>query len=115
MTSVLRHSIALLSIALHLFAAVAVEYVPHDGHESGPSRVPAFMAHDCGPHERHLPMDCNRVCAVCVYAFSLAATCGVGPSVPASRAADAPLARQSRQRADSPDLYYSGKRGPPTA
>jgi hypothetical protein len=115
MTSVLRHSIALLAIALHLFAAVAVEYVHHDGHETGSSRVPAFISHDCGPNERHLPIDGDRVCAFCVYAFSLVAAGIVSPAVPDVPAAHAPLAERSGQRADSSDLYHSGKRGPPAA
>jgi len=113
MISVLRHSLALLAIALHLFAAVAIEYAHHDGHETGSSHVPAFMSHDCGPHERHLPIDGNRVCAVCINAFSLVATCIISPAVLDVPAAQGPLAEPAGQRADASDLYHSGKRGPP--
>jgi hypothetical protein len=113
MISVLRHSLALLAIALHLFAAVAIEYAHHDGHETGSSHVPAFMSHDCGPHERHLPIDGNRVCAVCINAFSLVATCIISPAVLDVPAAQGPLAEPAGQRAHASGLYHSGKRGPP--
>jgi hypothetical protein len=115
MTSVPRHSLALLTIALHLFAAVAVEYAHHDGHGTGSYRVPTFLSHDCGPNERHLPIDGSRVCAVCINAFSLVATCIVSPAVLDLPIAHASLAERSTQRADASDLYHSGKRGPPAA
>ncbi len=115
MISVLRHSAALLLVAVHLFTATWVEFAHHDGHATGSSHGPAFTSHDCGSDERHLPVEGKRVCAVCVHAFSMVATCLAAPAashLPADRVAPAD---QSVQRTHSTDLHHSGKRGPPTA
>ncbi|MBP1689320.1 MAG: hypothetical protein H6Q33_5463, partial [Deltaproteobacteria bacterium] len=74
MASAPHHTVALLVIAVHLFFAVAVEYAHHHGYATGSSHGPVFTSHDCGPDERHLPVEGKRVCAVCVHAFSMVAT-----------------------------------------
>ncbi|MCK7485344.1 MAG: hypothetical protein MZU97_07135 [Bacillus subtilis] len=73
------------------------------------------MSHGCGPNERHLPVDGSRVCALCVYAFSMVATSVANPAASELPAARASLAFQVVQRPTFSDLFHSGKRGPPTA
>jgi len=115
MNSALRHIAVILVIALHLFSTVAVEYAHHHGHAPGSSSIPAFNSHDCGANERHLPIDGRRVCALCVYSFSLAVVCIANPAASNLPAAQVPPVEQAFQHTDFHDLFHSGKRGPPAA
>lgn len=114
-TSILRKAVPVLAIVLHLCSAVAVDYAHRHGLPTGMSRALAFMSHDCGQNERHLPLDGNRVCAVCVYASSIAGTAVAGHVATDLPEPSALPARQGCRDADSSDLFHCGKRGPPTA
>ncbi len=74
------------------------------------------MSHDCGPNERHLPVDGSRVCAALRVRIFDGGDMLASPAASDLPAAHASLAESPGESARSfSDLYHSGKRGPPAA
>lgn len=111
----LRNITVLVALFGYLLAGAIVEISHRDSYDTPIDPQAVLASHNCGAHELHIPLDHRHDCLACTHsAVRIAIT---AQALPASLVSFLRLGRVPVNNGypAHPDLFYSGKRGPPAS
>ena len=115
MKSRMRNSVARLILAAYILAGGLLEVGHHYVHDIVLDAAPAYVSHDCGATESHVPLNKRHECLACLQSVLRVAT--LATHLPANTPAILCLGHVlvPNERTLHTDVLHSGKRGPPVS